>query len=99
MIFFGRTMPQPAFQDIRRYGLTGAFVALLCPCASAYELHPHPRIFVVPNGAKVLAARAAGPLRATYGDIKAVADRAVAGGVPKPRRGAETPLELVSLGI
>lgn len=82
---------------VRRWAVAAALVALSCMRTTAYELKPHPRIFVAPNGAKILAARAAGPLRSTYDEIKTPASRAVAEGIQKPR--ADTPQELMSLGI
>ena len=84
---------------IRRWALTAVLAALSFLPATAYELAAHPRILVAPNGAQILAARAAGPLRSTYEELKAGADRAVAGGIQKPGRGPDTSLELISLGI
>jgi hypothetical protein len=83
---------------IRSCALAALLSALSFVPASAYELRAHPRIFMAPNGTQILAARAAGPLRSTYEEIKAVADRAVATGVQQTRRGSD-PLELLSLGI
>jgi hypothetical protein len=73
--------------------------ALSCPHVNAYELRTHPRIFVPPGGAQILANRAAGPLGSTYADIKATADRAVKEGIKTQRSAFATPVELISLGI
>src|SRR5262245_54418971 len=75
-----------------------AAVVGLCVRANRYELSAHPRIFVTRHGAQILDARAAGPLRSTYEEIKVAANRAVAEGIQKPRA-SDTPLELLSLGI
>lgn len=84
---------------IRRWTLAAALVGLSCARATAYELKAHPRIFVAPNGAQILATRAGGSLRSTYEEIKVAANRALAAGIQKPRSGSDTPVELVSLGI
>lgn len=81
----------------KRWAFAGIFMGLFCGSADAYELREHPRIFMGP--ARTLAARAAGPLRGTYEEIKTIADRGVAGGIPKRRNAFETPLELLSAGI
>ncbi|MBL8293129.1 MAG: hypothetical protein JNN08_14880, partial [Bryobacterales bacterium] len=81
----------------KRLAFAGVLMGLFCSLAGAYELREHPRILVGP--ARTLAARATGPLRGTYEEIKAIADRGVAGGIPKRRNAFETPLELLSAGI
>lgn len=70
-----------------------------CSGASGYELREHPRIFIEPGGARLLAERSGGPLRSTYEDIKAMAGRAVAEGIPERRNAFATPVELLAAGI
>jgi hypothetical protein len=74
-------------------------MALSCAPSTAYELKAHPRIFVTPSGAKVLASHAEGPLRMTYQEIKAAADNALAKGIQQSPRGSDTPWALLALGI
>jgi hypothetical protein len=88
--------PSLTFRSSR---VLAVLVALSGALASAYELRSHPRIFVASGGAQILAARAAGPLRPTYSEIKATADRAVTEGIQKRRSAFSTPVELLSLGI
>jgi hypothetical protein len=85
--------------NICRWSCATALAVLLAQPAASYELRPHPRILVAPNGAQTLATRAAGPLRTTYAEIKNVADRAVADGIRKPRSAFETPLDLIAAAL
>ena len=85
--------------NIRRWALAAVLVAMSRAPLAGYDLNAHPRIFVAPNGVQTLVARAAGPLRPTYEEIKAAADRAVKEGLQEPRSVFDTTLELLSLGI
>lgn len=76
-----------------------AWVAACSGVSGAYELREHPRIFIGPSGAELLAERSAGPLRSTYEEIKAMADRAAAEGIPARRNAFGTPVELLATGI
>ncbi|MBW7995542.1 MAG: hypothetical protein FVQ81_03000 [Candidatus Glassbacteria bacterium] len=67
--------------------------------AADYRLSEHPRIFVNPQGLASLADRATGPLAPEYAKIKALADKAVAGGVVPPGGRFRPPMDMVSAGL
>jgi hypothetical protein len=94
--YAGNEAPVETALKTRRWVLIAILAALSSGPATAYELGAHPRIFVASKGAQLLAARAVGPLRSTYEEIKAAADRSLAEGIQKSGSGPE---ELISLGI
>ena len=76
-----------------------ALIFCLFSGINAYQLGPHPRIFINRENLPALAGRSANALAGEYRVIKTEADRAVAEGVKNLESRFSYPLDLVSLGI